>query len=111
MTPTAIDSLEPLDRYVLYTALLHAVESNSGIGFCNSDQGHLAYRVGAKEGKFDYESYGDSPERNRLFKMMHALSVRMNEDAESFDSTLELIFSWQDFCRIAVTAYDKTKAK
>ncbi len=111
MIANAFDGLDARSRYLLYAALLHVVKSNSGIGFANADQGHPAYRVGANEGKYDFDAYGDSPESNRLFQMMHSLSVRMNEEAESFESSLELVFSWQDFCHIAVEAHDKTKKK
>ncbi len=100
------EGLSPSERHLIYESLLHAVKSNSGIGFANADQGHPAYRVG-RDGKHDYQTFGDSPDHNKLFKMMHALSVAANETDESFTASGELVFSWADFCRLATDAYDQ----
>ena len=42
------------------------IETNSGIGFHNCDQGHPAYLLGADDGKVDPVMGGDSPEKNDL---------------------------------------------
>ncbi len=75
----------------------------------NCDQGHPAYLLGMK-GVVDYESYGDSPEHNELYRLMLALAQDLN--VASLDDRLEisdLIFTWQDFCQLAVTAYNSRK--
>ena len=99
------ENMEIIDRYLIYQGLLNLVKSNSGVGFHNNDQGHTAYQVGCK-GKWDYEQWGDSPDRNRLYKMMHELSVALNET--QFEAPT--ITEWGDFCLLAVEAYDKHKA-
>ncbi len=102
-------SLDYFDKQTIYEGLVKLVKTNSGVGFHNTDQGHPVYMIG-KEGDIDYEAWGDSPEHNRLFKMMHTLSVELCE-AEIDDSseTPEYIFSWSDFCIMAYNAYEKHK--
>ena len=100
------ETFSPSERHLIYESLLHAVKSNSGIGFANADQGHPAYRVG-RSGKHDYEAFGDAPERNILFRMMHELSVTANAADESFTASGDLIFCWADFCTLAADAYDQ----
>ena len=39
-----------MEQYLIFEALVRAIETNSGIGFHNDDQGHPAYRAGAKDG-------------------------------------------------------------
>ena len=100
---------ETSDKRMIYQGLLCLVRSNSGVGFCNGDQGHPAYAVG-REGKYDYQTFGDSPEHNRLFKMMHELSVALSEgDLDGSSELGNCIYSWADFCRIAYEAYEKHK--
>ena len=102
------ESLSYLDQFMVYEGLLGLVNSNSGIGFNNADQGHPAYVMGSK-GVIDYDAWGDEPERNRLFKMMHQLSVSLNEHESENPTTTEYVFSWTDFCRIAMNAYNTHK--
>lgn len=105
------DSLTFSEKQLIYRGLLSLVTSNSGYGFCNNDQGHPAYAIG-KGGTYDYEQWGDSPDHNRLFKMMHALSVELS--AAEIDGSAEIgdyVFAWADFCRIAYHAYEHAKAK
>ena len=64
--------------------------------------------MGSK-GIVNFDAYGDDPDRNRLFKMMHSLSLSLNEHESEHPTTTEYIFSWSDFCRIAVSAYNKHK--
>ena len=96
-------------KQVVYQGLLSLVSSNSGIGFCNNDQGHPAYAIG-REGKFDYDQWGDSPDNNRLFKMMHELSVSLNEaEIDGSSEIADYIFAWADFCNLAYSAYESSK--
>ena len=97
------------EKQLVYRGLLSLVTNNSGYGFCNNDQGHPAYAVG-QSGKHDYKQWGDSPDHNRLFKLMHTLSVELS-DAE-IDGSAEIgdyIFSWSDFCHLAYAARNKPK--
>jgi hypothetical protein len=108
-TKSPFESLTFSEKQLLYRGLLSLVTSNSGYGFCNNDQGHPAYAFG-RSGQVDYKQWGDSPERNSLFKMMHTLSVELS--AAEIDSTAEVsdyIFSWSDFCSLAFNAYEQAK--
>jgi len=102
------DALSTSERHLIYESLRFAVKSNSGLGFLNADQGHPAYRVG-RTGGHDFHALGDAPEHNRLFKMMHELSISANAADESFSASGDLVFSWADFCRLATDAYDQHK--
>ena len=42
------EQFEMRDRAMIYQGLLCLVRSNSGVGFCNGDQGHPAYASLAK---------------------------------------------------------------
>jgi hypothetical protein len=100
------ENFDYIERSLIYQGLLQLVRSNSGEGFLNGDQGHPAYRLG-REGKFDFSTLGDSPDQNRLFKLMHELSVALNEAEEKRPSITEYMFSWSDFCRAATDACDQ----
>jgi hypothetical protein len=103
------ESLEMSEKHIVYQALLCLIKSNSGVGFHNGDQGNAAYRVGAK-GTIDYAAWGDSPDHNRLFKMMHTLAVELCQgDPEGKSEIGEWIYSWSDFCRTAVESYDRER--
>lgn len=109
--PSPFESLSFFDKQLLYLGLLSLVTSNSGHGFANGDQGHMAYAIG-RNGKYNYETWGDSPERNRLFRMMHALSIELS--AAEIDGGSEIrdyVFSWSDFCTLAYSAYEDVKKK
>ena len=54
----------PIERRlesVCFRALVEMIESNSGVGFVNADQGHPAYAMG-RRGKIDAVAGGDGPE-------------------------------------------------
>lgn len=90
---------------MLYQGLYSLVKSNSGIGFCNCDQGHPAYAVG-RNGKVDYAMFGDSPEHNTLFKMMHSLSSILSEiELDGKSEIPEYVYTWSNFCDIAYGSY------
>ena len=98
------------EKRLVYLGLLSLVTSNSGHGFCNNDQGHPAYAIGSNGGH-DYQQWGDSPEHNQLFRMMHSLSVELNAADEDKSSEIsDYVFSWADFCRIATEANKKTRS-
>ena len=97
------------EKQLIYQGLLALVKGNSGFGFCNNDQGHPAYAIGRK-GEFDFEQWGDSPDANRLFRMMHALTLSLN--AAEIDGSSEIsdyVHSWSDFCSLAYSAYESAK--
>ena len=98
------------EKQLVYRGLLALVTNNSGYGFANNDQGHPAYAVG-QGGQHDYKQWGDSPEHNRLFKMMHTLSVELSEaEIDGSAEIADYVFSWSDFCRFAYDAYKRAKA-
>ena len=98
------EHLDTSEQALIYGGLLTLVKSNSGCGFVNCDQGHPAYAVG-RDGKIDYDTFGDSPERNRLFKMMHELTLALCKGDEDGSSEIgEWVYSWADFCILAYSA-------
>lgn len=108
--PDPFEFISFSEKQLLYRGLLSLVTSNSGYGFHNNDQGQPAYAIG-RDGTQDYQKWGDSAEHNCLFKMMHTLSVELNEAA--IDGTAELadyVFSWSNFCELAYTAYLRAQA-
>lgn len=97
------------EKQIVYLGLLELVKGNSGVGFHNCDQGHVAYAIG-RDGTYDDKTWGDSPERNKLFRMMHTLSVDLSE--AELDRSAEIsdyVFSWSDFCTLAYQAYEEHK--
>jgi hypothetical protein len=104
------ESFDVIDKYLIYRALLDSVRANSGYGFRNKDQRHPAYTTGASNEKpMDYGTIGDHPDRNQLYKMMRELSESFKDDPELKRS--DLVLSWQDFCTMAVNAYDAARKK
>ena len=100
------DSLDFSDKQLIYRGLFSLVTSNSGYGFCNGDQGHPAYALG-QDGTYDYGKWGDLPDTNHLFKMMHNLSVDLSAaEIDGSSEVADYIFSWADFCRLAYSAYN-----
>ncbi len=103
-----IESLPNNAKYLVYEALIHAIDTNSGIGFHNADQGHPAYRVGA-DGKIDESAWGDSPDKNHLYRLLRELSMYFVKHEEERPSSGPLILTWEDFCRRAIQAYEEKK--
>jgi hypothetical protein len=92
-------------KQLLYKGLLALVKSNSGRGFANGDQGHPAYAIG-RGGTFDYDKWGDSPDRNEMFQMMQSLSGDLCVGEIDGSSEIgEYVHAWCDFCEIAYNAY------
>jgi hypothetical protein len=84
-------------RDLIYNALIHAIRTNSGIGFKNCDQGHPAYSHGAEA---NTGGQGDSPEDNELFAVLRGIC----QSQEPPDS-LPQIDTWKSFCELAVKGY------
>lgn len=97
------ESFDPVSRYLIYRSLLNSVRSDSGLGFQNDEQGHLAYRGGAM-GVVPDATIGDHPDQNRLYKMMRELSDTLKDNPDLRRS--DLVLSWQDFCKMAVESHD-----
>lgn len=87
----------PMSTDLVYQALLHAIDTNSGIGFHNADQGHPAYQAGAEDGTRDLNGWGDSPEANGVYKMLPWLSERHGTPGNQ-------IRNWREFCQRAYKA-------
>ena len=100
-----LENLEWRERHLLYSAMLHMVKSNTGTGFADNDQGHVAYQVG-RTGNDDYNGLGDSPAHNALYQLMKTLGAGLvggNEFASA-----DIVTDWSSFCVLATDAY-KTK--
>ena len=89
-------SAKEADWGVIYDALIHAIKTNSGIGFHNNDQGHPAYMSGAEDGS---ENMGDTREENKLYQMLVRLSDRYGK------SRGVQVRNWREFCQLAYGAY------
>ena len=81
------------DRFeeIIFRALVEMIESNSGIGVLNCDQGHPAYRLGA-DGE---ATMGDGPDQNRLFRMIQRFNPRCHRQIHDLST-------WDKFCRLVV---------
>jgi len=82
---------------IVYHALVHAIRTNSGIGFHNNDQGHPAYFHGAETGE---GGSGDSPDENWMYKTLAEI-CRHRDPPDN----LPRIDSWKTFCQLAVQGY------
>jgi hypothetical protein len=98
-----IETLAPIERVIVFKSLIHAIKTNSGIGFHNNDQGHPAYRMGII-GEIDLKTWGDSPEQNTMFQLLSTLSAVLGE------SERPRIESWEEFCGFAVDSYDQARS-
>lgn len=77
------------------------IESNSGVGFVNADQGHPAYALG-RRGKIDPVMDGDSPEDNRLFKVLQRFAPEHHEQIQD-------LRTWSKFCSFAFAADQRSR--
>ena len=73
--------------------------------------GHPVYVVGANELDDSAWVYADSPEKNRLFKMLSKLSKELKQSGiEDLRMIWWYDFSeWKNFCRFALDVYEKKK--
>ena len=85
-----------MEQDLIFKALVHMIDTNSGTGFQNVDQGHPAYIRGAK-GKV---GGGDSPIQNVLFKLLNSFDRRFHEEGPDLST-------WQKFCAFAVAAQSR----
>ena len=80
-----------------------------GTVFHNHDSGHPVYLAGASNDTDNWD-YADSPERNRLYKMLKELSDLLRAEMESTRSIWWYDFKdWQSFCKYAVEKYNEDK--
>ena len=108
MTEDDVNLFGKLDysqKKMVFEGLMRMIKSESTSGFVNGDKGHLAYRYVGEPAPNSYEVWGDSPEHNRLYEML----VELSEDLRGDPEIKEFVNCWQDFCRIAVAAYDQHK--
>ena len=87
------------EKYLIFKALVRMIETNSGIGFHNCDQGHPAYLLGADDGKVDPVMGGDSPEKNDLFELLASFDQAFHDNGPDLST-------WQKFCAFAVKAFN-----
>ncbi len=86
------------EKALIFDTLAHAIKTNSGIGFHNADQGHPAYMAGATNQ--DSETWGDSPEQNRMFKLLASFDRDLHENGPNLST-------WEKFCTYAVDAHNR----
>ena len=92
-----IDRPTDEEKDLIWHALVHAISSNSGIGFsCNNDQGHTVY-IGGMEGKIVPDS-ADTPDTSGLFKLLKSFDPVYHEEFQDLST-------WEKFCRFAVESY------
>ena len=93
------DTLTTEERHLLFEALLHCVDTGTGIGFRGYDQGHPDYHDGA-EGR-EPPPNGDVPEKNALFQMLQELSLHNADDSQKTVYMKHGVFNWPQFCQRA----------
>ena len=89
-------------KWLIFKALTDSIAANSGRGFHNTDQGHPAYRAGAKDG--NSETWGDSPEKNELYVLLESFHPDLHKEGPDLST-------WQKFCAFAVEAYDEAHGR
>ena len=89
-------------KSLIFKALALAIEKNWGRGFLNADQGHPAYVAGAKGD--NSTTWGDSPDRNELFKLLASFDRGFHEEGPDLST-------WQKFCAFAVGAYNVARGR
>lgn len=95
-------------KEIIYRALKAMVDSNSGIGFHNADQGNPFYVAGAGDLPKPFPD-ADGPDTNVVFKMLSELS-RDFKKSDYTGFTWWYDFSeWKSFCKFAVDAYNRNK--
>ena len=90
-----------MEKYLIFKALVRIIETNTGTGFLNEDQGHPAYTLGA-QGKVDPVAGGDSPEKNRLFKLIASFDQGFQDEGPDLST-------WEKFCAFAVIAFNRSR--
>jgi len=95
---------------LIYLGLKSLIETKSGHGLVNGDGCHLAYLSGLKERDEKDHDFGDSPDKNAIYKMLYELSNKLKKerDIESFRFEWWYDFKdWKTFCAFVVQNYQK----
>ncbi len=100
-----LSDLSGVEKEIIFKALVHMIDSNTGTGFINADQGHPAYIAGASSRIYSGETgkWGDTPERNILFKLVSSLC----EQLPGIEPDLS---TWERFCSFATEAFNRKHA-
>lgn len=98
-----ISNPSDIQKHLIFKALVRAIETNSGLGFHNNDQGHLAYASGA-QGQENLGTWGDSSEQNELFKLLASFDREFHEEDPDLST-------WQKFCAFAVGSYNRVRSQ
>ena len=96
-----ISTPSDMEKYLIFKALVRMIETNTGIGFLNGDQGHPAYTLGA-QGVVDPVAGGDSPENNRLFNLLASFDQEFHDGGPNLST-------WEKFCTFAVDAFNRSR--
>ena len=101
------EKLSNTQNELIYLGLKSLIETKSGRGLTNNDGNHIAYLSGTKD--TNDHSFGDSPNQNILFKMLHQLSNNLKkEGVESHQYKWWYDFKdWKAFCDFVVQSYRK----
>ncbi len=105
------DDLTPYQKELVFRGLKSLIETNTGIGFHNADQGHMVYCEGAEGIAFiaSAKDQPDSPQKNELYKLLHALSADLSKlDSQQFTWWYDFD-SWKSFCKLAYESYKKDR--
>ncbi len=101
-----LSDLSDVEKELIYKALIHMIDSNTGIGFINADQGHPSYAAGAS-GHVNAGTWagtwGDAPEQNILFKLISSL-------CELLPGIEPDLSTWEKFCSFATDAFNRKPA-
>jgi hypothetical protein len=106
---------EGFDQYnkeLIYQGLKALIEHGNEAGFVglhNNDPGHPVYVAGALgiEGELNPKDPADSPERNRLFKMLSELSQDFIARHEQGYIWFRDLRTWRKFCYFVVECHQK----
>lgn len=96
------------ERALLFEALLHCIDTNSGIGYPRSDQDHPDYHDG-QAGRPPIPG-ADSADKSMMFDMVRELSLHLADDDAVTGWKKHLIFTWEQFCRRGIKAAESTRS-
>ena len=102
------EKLNLTQKEIIFRALKAMVESNSGIGFHNADQGHPFYLTGAAGSPNTFPD-SDGPDTNSVFKMLSELSRDFKDNDYTRFNWWYDFSEWKSFCKFAVDAYNRHK--
>ncbi len=92
---------------LIYLGLKSLIETKSKHGLVNGDGGHPAYLAGMNNEDHSSHDFGDSPDKNPLYKMLHELSNKLKKEGiESHHYKWWYDFKdWKSFCEFVVHSY------